>query len=252
MKRLTVIILSLVLTLGVVGCSSSSDESSNTTTKEQQEEQTKAATTDDIKALLKDMYIILQDSDGVTKDCKEELVKYGNEIDESMIANEEYGDEMEVLKESINSYNLEEISGYVCNILNRIEGTEKYKIEIKSSEDKSTNKDANKSNSTDKSNTSKNQNSSSQSTTNKNSNNKNKTNQNNNNNKEEYESGDYGDYTKCPSCGKMTFHPNGYCENCGYKKKLNEDGANHDSQCKNCGSATINADGTCPYCGYKN
>ena len=120
------------------------------------------------------MYIILQDSDGGTKDCKEELVKYGNEIDESMIANEEYGDEMEVLKESINSYNLEEISGYVCNILNRIEGTEKYKIEIKSSEDKSTNKDANKSNSTDKSNTSKNQNSSSQSTTNKNSNNKNK------------------------------------------------------------------------------
>ena len=73
MKRLTVIILSLVLTLGVVGCSSSSDESSNTTTKEQQEEQTKAATTDDIKALLKDMYIILQDSDGGTKDCKEEF-----------------------------------------------------------------------------------------------------------------------------------------------------------------------------------
>lgn len=247
MKKLTVIILSLLLTLGVVGCSSSSDESSNNTTNnEKQEEQTKAATTDDIKALLKDMYIVLKDSDGGTKDCKDELVKYGDKIDESIIANKEYGDEMEVLKDSINSYNLEEISGYVCNILNRIEGTEKYKIEIKTEEQ-------DKNNNTDQNNTGKNQNNN-QSTTNQN-NNKNTTNQNNSNkntNKnEEYESGDYGDYTKCPSCGKMTFHPNGYCERCGYKK-LNEDGANHDSQCKNCGSATINADGTCPYCGYKN
>ena len=50
----------------------------------------------------------------------------------------------------------------------------------------------------------------------------------------------------------MTFHPNGYCENCGYRKAGNEDGANHSSKCANCGSATINADGTCPYCGYKN
>ena len=51
---------------------------------------------------------------------------------------------------------------------------------------------------------------------------------------------------------KRQFHPDGYCENCGYKKAGNEDGANHSSKCANCGSATINADGTCPYCGYKN
>lgn len=246
MKRLIVIILSLALTIGAVGCSSSNDDTNTSQEPQEQQEQTKVATTDEIKVLLKDMYIVLKDSDGGTKDCKEELVKYGNEIDESMIANEEYGDEMDALKDAIDSYNLEEIAEYVCNILNSIEGTEKYQIEIKSSEDQD------KSNSTDKSNTSKDQNSSNQSTTNKNSNSKNTTNQNTNKNKdEEYESGDYGDYTKCPSCGKMTFHPNGYCENCGYKKP-NEDGANHDSQCKNCGSATINADGTCPYCGYKN
>ena len=85
--------------------------------------------------------------------------------------------------------------------------------------------------------------------------NKNTTNKNNNTNKnndDEYQSGDYGDYTKCPQCKKMTFHPDGYCENCGYRKAGNEDGANHSSKCANCGSATINADGTCPYCGYKN
>ena len=64
--------------------------------------------------------------------------------------------------------------------------------------------------------------------------------------------GDYGDYTKCPNCKKMTFHPDGYCENCGYGKSANEDGANHSSECANCGSATINDDGTCPYCGYQN
>lgn len=51
---------------------------------------------------------------------------------------------------------------------------------------------------------------------------------------------------------KMTFHPDGYCENCGYGKSANEDGANHSSECANCGSATINDDGTCPYCGYQN
>ena len=49
------------------------------------------------------------------------------------------------------------------------------------------------------------------------------------------------DYTKCPNCKKMTFHPDGYCENCGYGKSANEDGANHSSECANCGSATINA-----------
>ena len=82
----------------------------------------------------------------------------------------------------------------VCDILNDIEGSDKYSIEIKSTDN------------TDKSNTDK---SNSNQNTKSNGNNQKSTNKNNNNNKntnknneEEYQSGDYGDYTKCPNCKK--------------------------------------------------
>ena len=53
MKKLTVIILSLVLSFGVVGCSSNSKDDS---TQEQQEQQKDtAATASEISTLLKDM-----------------------------------------------------------------------------------------------------------------------------------------------------------------------------------------------------
>ena len=153
---------------------------------------------------------------------------------------------MQNLKDATEDYDLEKIAKYVCDILNDIEGSDKYSIEIKSTDN------TDKSN-TDKSNSNKNtkSNGNNQKSTNTNKNNNNNKNTNKNN-EEEYQSGDYGDYTKCPNCKKMTFHPDGYCENCGYGKSANEDGANHSSECVNCGSATINDDGTCPYCGYQN
>lgn len=240
MKKLTVIILSLVLSLGVVGCSSNSKDDS--TQEKQEQKKDTAATSSDISTLLKDMYIVLKDSNGGTKDCKDKLVNYGKDINDDMLANKEYGQDMQKLKDATENYDLEKIAKYVCDILNDIEGSDKYSIEIKSTD------------STDKSNTDKSNNS--QNTSNKsNGNNKKSTNNNNNTNKnndEEYQSGDYGDYTKCPKCKKMTFHPDGYCENCGYGKSTNEDGSSHSSECANCGSATINDDGTCPYCGYQN
>ena len=183
------------------------------------------------------------------------------DINNDMLANKDYGQDMQKLKDATENYDLEKIAKYVCDILNNIEGSDKYSIEIKSTyntdksnSDQNTN---NKSNNTDKSNSDKNTSNKSSNTNQNTSNttNKNTTNKNNNTNKnndDEYQSGDYGDYTKCPQCKKMTFHPDGYCENCGYRKAGNEDGANHSSKCANCGSATINADGTCPYCGYKN
>ena len=241
MKKLTVIILSLVLSFGVVGCSSNSKDDS---TQEQQEQQKDtAATASEISTLLKDMYIVLKDSNGGTKDCKDKLVNYGKDINDAMLENKEYGSDMQKLKDATEDYDLEKIAKYVCDILNDIEESDKYSIEIKSTDN------------TDKSNTDK---SNSNQNTKSNGNNQKSTNKNNNNNKntnknneEEYQSGDYGDYTKCPNCKKMTFHPDGYCENCGYGKSTNEDGASHSSECANCGSATINDDGTCPYCGYQ-
>ena len=233
MKKLTVIILSLVLSFGVVGCSSNSKDDS---TQEQQEQQKDtAATASEISTLLKDMYIVLKDSNGGTKDCKDKLVNYGKDINDAMLENKEYGSDMQKLKDATEDYDLEKIAKYVCDILNDIEGS-----------DKSTDN-------TDKSNSNKNtkSNGNNQKSTNTNKNNNNNKNTNKNN-EEEYQSGDYGDYTKCPNCKKMTFHPDGYCENCGYGKSANEDGASHSSECANCGSATINDDGTCPYCGYQN
>ena len=259
MKKLTVIILSLVLSFGVVGCSSNSKDDS---TQEQQEQQKDtAATASEISTLLKDMYIVLKDSDGGTKDCKDKLVNYGKDINNDMLANKDYGQDMQKLKDATENYDLEKIAKYVCDILNNIEGSDKYSIEIKSTDntDKSNSNQNtnNKSNNTDKSNSDKNTSNKSSNTNQNTSNNTNKntTNKNNNTNKnndDEYQSGDYGDYTKCPQCKKMTFHPDGYCENCGYGKSANEDGASHSSECANCGSATINDDGTCPYCGYQN
>lgn len=237
MKKLTVIILSLVLSFGVVGCSSNSKDDS---TQEQQEQQKDtAATASEISTLLKDMYIVLKDSNGGTKDCKDKLVNYGKDINDAMLENKEYGSDMQKLKDATEDYDLEKIAKYVCDILNDIEGSDKYNIEIKSTDN------------TDKSNSNQNtkSNGNNQKSTNKNNNNNKNTNKNN---EEEYQSGDYGDYTKCPNCKKMTFHPDGYCENCGYGKSANEDGASHSSECANCGSATINDDGTCPYCGYQN
>lgn len=242
MKKLTVIILSLVLSFGVVGCSSNSKDDS---TQEQQEQQKDtAATASEISTLLKDMYIVLKDSNGGTKDCKDKLVNYGKDINDAMLENKEYGSDMQKLKDATEDYDLEKIAKYVCDILNDIEGSDKYSIEIKSTDN------TYKSN-TDKSNSNQNtkSNGNNQKSTNKNNNNNKNTNKNN---EEEYQSGDYGDYTKCPNCKKMTFHPDGYCENCGYGKSANEDGASHSSECANCGSATINDDGTCPYCGYQN
>ena len=239
MKKLTVIILSLVLSFGVVGCSSNSKDDS---TQEQQEQQKDtAATASEISTLLKDMYIVLKDSNGGTKDCKDKLVNYGKDINDAMLENKEYGSDMQKLKDATEDYDLEKIAKYVCDILNDIEGSDKYNIEIKSTDN------------TDKSNSNQNtkSNGNNQKSTNTNKNNNNNKNTNKNN-EEEYQSGDYGDYTKCPNCKKMTFHPDGYCENCGYGKSANEDGANHSSECANCGSATINDDGTCPYCGYQN
>ena len=241
MKRLTVIILSLVLSFGVVGCSSSSNDDSTQKQKDEQTQKKDTSTTSEISTLLKDMYIVLKDSDGGTKDCKDKLVNYGKDINNDMLANKDYGQDMQKLKDATENYDLEKIAKYVCDILNDIEGSDKYSIEIKSTDN------------TDKSNSNKNtkSNGNNQKSTNTNKNNNNNKNTNKNN-EEEYQSGDYGDYTKCPQCKKMTFHPDGYCENCGYRKAGNEDGANHSSKCANCGSATINADGTCPYCGYKN
>ena len=187
------------------------------------------------------MYIVLKDSNGGTKDCKDKLVNYGKDINDAMLANKEYGRDMQNLKDATENYDLEKIAKYVCDILNDIEGSDKYSIEIKSTDN------------TDKSNSNKNtkSNGNNQKSTNTNKNNNNNKNTNKNN-EEEHQSGDYGDYTKCPNCKKMTFHPDGYCENCGYGKSANEDGANNSSECANCGSATINDDGTCPYCGYQN
>ena len=187
------------------------------------------------------MYIVLKDSNGGTKDCKDKLVNYGKDINDAMLENKEYGSDMQKLKDATENYDLEKIAKYVCDILNNIEGSDKYSIEIKSTYN------------TDKSNSNQNtkSNGNNQKSTNTNKNNNNNKNTNKNN-EEEYQSGDYGDYTKCPNCKKMTFHPDGYCENCGYGKSANEDGASHSSECANCGSATINDDGTCPYCGYQN
>ena len=261
MKRLTVIILSLVLSFGVVGCSSSSNDDSTQNQKDEQTQQKDTSTTSEISTLLKDMYIVLKDSDGGTKDCKDKLVNYGKDINNDMLANKDYGQDMQKLKDATENYDLEKIAKYVCDILNDIEGSDKYSIEIKSTDntDKSNSNQntSNKSNNTDKSNSDKNTSNKSSNTNQNTSNNTNKntTNKNNNTNKnndDEYQSGDYGDYTKCPNCKKMTFHPDGYCENCGYGKSANEDGASHSSECANCGSATINDDGTCPYCGYQN
>ena len=190
MKKLTVIILSLVLSFGVVGCSSNSKDDS---TQEQQEQQKDtAATASEISTLLKDMYIVLKDSNGGTKDCKDKLVNYGKDINDAMLENKEYGSDMQKLKDATEDYDLEKIAKYVCDILNDIEGSDKYSIEIKSTDN------------TDKSNTDK---SNSNQNTKSNGNNQKSTNKNNNNNKntnknneEEYQSGDYGDYTKCPNC----------------------------------------------------
>ena len=56
MKRLTVIILSLVLSFGVVGCSSSSNDDSTQNQKDEQTQQKDTSTTSEISTLLKDMY----------------------------------------------------------------------------------------------------------------------------------------------------------------------------------------------------
>ena len=192
MKKLTVIILSLVISFGVVGCSSNSKDDS---TQEQQEQQKDtAATASEISTLLKDMYIVLKDSNGGTKDCKDKLVNYGKDINDAMLENKEYGSDMQKLKDATEDYDLEKIAKYVCDILNDLEGSDKYSIEIKATDN------------TDKSNTDK---SNSNQNTKSNGNNQKSTNKNNNNNKntnknneEEYQSGDYGDYTKCPNCKK--------------------------------------------------
>ena len=87
MKKLTVIILSLVLSFGVVGCSSNSKDDS---TQEQQEQQKDtAATASEISTLLKDMYIVLKDSNGGTTDRKDKLVNYGKDINDAMLENKE-------------------------------------------------------------------------------------------------------------------------------------------------------------------
>lgn len=211
MKRLTVIILSLVLSFGVVGCSSSSNDDSTQNQKDEQTQQKDTSTTSEISTLLKDMYIVLKDSDGGTKDCKDKLVNYGKDINNDMLANKDYGQDMQKLKDATENYDLEKIAKYVCDILNNIEGSDKYSIEIKSTDntdksnsDQNTN---NKSNNTDKSNSDKNTSNKSSNTNQNTSNNTNKntTNKNNNTNKnndDEYQSGDYGDYTKCHNARK--------------------------------------------------
>ena len=185
MKRLTVIILSLVLSFGVVGCSSSSNDDSTQNQKDEQTQQKDTSTTSEISTLLKDMYIVLKDSDGGTKDCKDKLVNYGKDINNDMLANKDYGQDMQKLKDATENYDLEKIAKYVCDILNNIEGSDKYSIEIKSTyntdksnSDQNTN---NKSNNTDKSNSDKNTSNKSSNTNQNTSNttNKNTTNKNN-------------------------------------------------------------------------
>ena len=134
MKRLTVIILSLVLSFGVVGCSSSSNDDSTQNQKDEQTQQKDTSTTSEISTLLKDMYIVLKDSDGGTKDCKDKLVNYGKDINNDMLANKDYGQDMQKLKDATENYDLEKIAKYVCDILNNIEGSDKYSIEIKSTD----------------------------------------------------------------------------------------------------------------------
>ena len=128
MKKLTVIILSLVLSFGVVGCSSNSKDDSTQEKQEQQKDT--AATASEISTLLKDMYIVLKDSNGGTKDCKDKLVNYGKDINDAMLENKEYGQDMQNLKDATEDYDLEKIAKYVCDILNDIEGSDKYSIEI--------------------------------------------------------------------------------------------------------------------------
>lgn len=92
------------------------------------------ATASEISTLLKDMYIVLKDSNGGTKDCKDKLVNYGKDINDAMLENKEYGQDMQNLKDATEDYDLEKIAKYVCDILNDIEGSDKYSIEIKSTD----------------------------------------------------------------------------------------------------------------------
>ena len=168
MKKLTVIILSLVLSFGVVGCSSNSKDDS---TQEQQEQQKDtAATASEISTLLKDMYIVLKDSNGGTKDCKDKLVNYGKDINDAMLENKEYGSDMQKLKDATEDYDLEKIAKYVCDILNDIEGSDKYSIEIKSTDntDKSNSNQNTKSNGNNQKSTNTNKNNNNNKNTNKN------------------------------------------------------------------------------------
>ena len=183
-----------------------------------------------------------------------------------MIQNEEYKDKLRNLKNYIKNYDLTKISKEVCDILNDMENTDTYKIDLTSTQQK------------DNTNNSENKKS-----TNKNSESKNNQNKSTNKKKESSTkktqkcpncgSTNYNgvvckdcgfqqsDPESCPDCGSLKY--NGVmCPDCGFQQsdppeeenypEQSEENAEHSSQCNNCGSATINDDGTCPYCGYDN
>lgn len=263
MKKI-LIIIPLIFSLGLIGCTG--NDESNNQEKETSKVEERKDILPEIKLVLKDMYISINENKDNDKVCREKIEKLNENITDEMIQNEEYKDKLRNLKNYIKNYDLTKISKEVCDILNDMENTDTYKIDLTSTQQK------------DNINNSENKKS-----TNKNSESKNNQNKSTNKKKESSTkktqkcpncgSTNYNgvvckdcgfqqaDPESCPDCGSLKY--NGVmCPDCGFQQsdppeeenypEQSEENADHNSQCNNCGSATINDDGTCPYCGYDN
>ena len=91
------------------------------------------------------MYISINENKDNDKVCREKIEKLNENITDEMIQNEEYKDKLRNLKNYIKNYDLTKISKEVCDILNDMENTDTYKIDLTSTQQKdNTNNSENK------------------------------------------------------------------------------------------------------------
>ena len=193
MKKI-LIIIPLIFSLGLIGCTG--NDESNKQEKETSKVEERKDILPEIKLVLKDMYISINENKDNDKVCREKIEKLNENITDEMIQNEEYKDKLRNLKNYIKNYDLTKISKEVCDILNDMENTDTYKIDLTSSQQK------------DNTNNSENKKS-----TNKNSESKNNQNKSTNKKKESSTK----KTQKCPNCGSTNY--NGVvCKDCGFQQ----------------------------------
>ena len=88
------IIIPLIFTLSLIGCTSNTEPEEKETTKVEESKDTFST----MKLVLKDMYITINENKDNEKTCKEKIEKLNEEITDEMLKNEEYKERLKDLK----------------------------------------------------------------------------------------------------------------------------------------------------------